>query len=425
VNGEGLAALGAFVTRNRGAGPVREAFPFQDLESCAGARALPDDAFETLVALLDIAMRYDDAVDGRGRNCYEGNDLRRQAAVVSVIGKCAGRRAAVDALVVGLFDSVMRTSYFSTPGSPDIDKYDRDLEVERSEDALARACVKVLAALDPLSHGARAALRAARGHRDDEVRGVAISVRSAAPFVESALSRLYDRFGALPTDDWVGRLLGPDQVTALAACNADEPRVLGWAAWGALVLPECVLHPGCLLHPARPIETLLGIESEQALALAYGGGDEHARDRVVTDPGRSALARGTRLSLVELEEHVGSDVQTVRGAPALRVLLDAVDATSSPPAREELLRAFGARGTRPAWMCLEVVPVPGSVLDDGEIRACSSMLLDRARKQRRAVEIAAPEPVLFGAQVATQRAFDALFVATCRALDTIARSGAG
>lgn len=436
-----LEEIRGFAARNASVSAVLEPFPFLALEHCALSPVPPpDDAADALFALLAIASRYRDAEDSRGRNAYEGYDLRRKAAAIDVLGRCRGRRDTIEPTLVGLLSSVLRTRYYAAPGgSPDADKFDRDSNVERSEDQLALACVKGLASVDPSTTAGMRVLHAARQHRELEVRTLAIAASAALPSVESGpdpevrplagatsgasplaespLTRLYDRFGALPFHDWVPRLLAPDRVRALCGGSATDTRALEREAWCALELPGCVILPACLPHPSMPVESLLGIRSEDAMAIVYGQGG-NAPDPVVIEPGLSGLAAGTRISSDVLERHAESGLRVAYGTPALRAMLAAVGPSATPaPARDRVLEIFAASGVRPEWMCLTVVPIPGVALDGQTVRERRSALLDKVAKQRRLVELAVPEILLVSAQLLTQHAFDAFVIAVCAELD--------
>jgi len=340
--------------------------------------------------------------------------------VVAVLARC--RREDAEEHVTALLRSVTRNRYYAAPGSPDIDKYDRDMDVERSEDRLALACAAALVPWASRSAESWAALRAARDHRHDEVRTLARFVTTVAPFEETPLARFYDRFNALPLHEWIPRLLSPERVRKLSGADARDETAPSRSAWCALGLPSCVLHPACLPHPSNPIESLLGITTEEALAIVYGG-DDDARALVITEPGSSGLAPGTRLSLTELEQRDDPGLVVARGAPALRALLRAVprgDASGSPSAH--VARAFADANAAPEWMVPTVVPIPGAVLDAARVIEHRAALLDAVAKQERLAQLSVPDVVMQGAQVGTQRAFDQLFIVVCQALDAKARS---
>ncbi len=161
--------LRAFVERNRDRYPIPEPFPFKALEKLA-RRTVGETEIVLLLALLDLVGRYDDRTDPEGRSAYEGQDLRRKAEVVAALGGCGDAHAGPIAdWVTTLFRSVMHKRSYATPGSPDPDKFDRDSLVESSEDALALACIRVLARLDIWSVESRSALSDARRHRSAEV----------------------------------------------------------------------------------------------------------------------------------------------------------------------------------------------------------------------------------------------------------------
>jgi hypothetical protein len=415
-----IGELRAFAARNESLRTVSESFPFAALATCAESDGpLLEEAHELLVTLLRIATRYDDAVDGRGRNCYEGNDLRRQAAVVAVLAHC--RRQDAEEHVTALLRSVIRGRYYAAPGSPDIDKYDRDMDVERSEDRLALACAAALVPWASQSAESWAALRAARDHRHDEVRTLARLVQRVAPFEETPPSRFYDRFNALALHEWIPRLLSPERVRELCGADARDASARSWSPWCALALPSAVLHPACLPHPSSPIESLLGLTTEEALAIVYGG-DDDARRFVITEPGKSGLAVGTRLSLTELEQRDDSGLVVARGAAALRALLQALpraEASSSPSTH--VARVFWDSGAAPEWMCPTVVPIPGALLEDSRVSEHRSALLEAVAKQERVAQLSVPDVVMEGAQMGTQRAFDQLFIVVCQALDARTR----
>ncbi len=174
AGGSDKSLLLDFVTNARDRYPITESFPASAIQAID---ARDEDVVPILVELLNLATRYDDAVDHRGRNCYEGQDLRRQALVVRAIARCAPSPLPVPSLVA-LLESSTFTRYSAAPGgSPDIDKYDRDEQVERSQDALALGCVLALGR-HPLDETARNALQAAELHRSDEVKsGAALALR--------------------------------------------------------------------------------------------------------------------------------------------------------------------------------------------------------------------------------------------------------
>jgi len=162
------AVLRDFVLRYRDAGYPAE-FPYKALAKLDGCDA---DTLAVLVDMLAIADRDADAP-------YDGEDLRRKAAVLRALATCepspATLRAAVDAL-----RSVMSvsTSYPAEPTFPAPDNIDRGELIEMAQDHLAMACVVALFH-QKLDDKATALLREVeRNHRAFDVRQAARAVMS-------------------------------------------------------------------------------------------------------------------------------------------------------------------------------------------------------------------------------------------------------
>jgi hypothetical protein len=379
-------AVLAFVERNRDAHAIREAFPFGALERLASANGWGDAADAgALITLLDLACRYDDASDDRGRTIYSGQDLRRQAAVVRALRGCEPTPAGDRAIAALLRASTFDRWYASPGGSPDIDKYDRDRDVEEAQDALALACVEALAR--STAPDAHTALEAARAHRDERVRTAVDGVRPVAA-KETPITRWFDRFRAISFYEWVPRLLAPERILQSCAEIQDgADAALRTTGWCAVRLPTCVLHPGCLPHGSRAVESLLDLTTEQAMAVVYGPSED----------------------------------ESLRGAPALRAALEKIDpshaARSDDPHRDALLAAFASAGARPEWMTPTVVPVPGTLRSSDRTDELSRAFLDKVARMRRLLVLRPPAIVLEGGQRAMQDAFDALYLAVCDDLE--------
>ena len=164
--------VSAFAARNRGVHPVVEAFPSDGLSKLAASVRLPMELAPDLLTLLSVASRYRDGDD------YHGADLGRQACVVRALARLTSPPADAAQAVAALLVSVTHDRHHAQPGgSPDIDKYERDQDVEMAEDTLALACAEALARLGPAAHAtACKALEPACRHRDKEVRFVARQV---------------------------------------------------------------------------------------------------------------------------------------------------------------------------------------------------------------------------------------------------------
>ena len=168
-----LGQLRELVEKNRGVYPVTDPFPYTELDRLAcSAGLLPAEATPILSELLEMTGKYDDAVDHRGRNAYDGADLRRDALVVRALRRCPPSAEVVPTIAAMLEGSTQDRYYAEPGGSPDADKYDRDSSVEAAQDHLAHQCALLLESL-PLDAAAKAALDGARKHRSDEVRTAA------------------------------------------------------------------------------------------------------------------------------------------------------------------------------------------------------------------------------------------------------------
>lgn len=148
------AVLRDFVELHRSGGAPSD-FPYKALDKLEHGDA---DMVALLFDLFKIAERSSDEP-------YEGEDLRRKAAVLRALSRCepapAIQRTAADTLRSLLGVS---TRYHAQPGSPAADKFDRDESVETGQDHLAMACVVALFHQKQLDTDSTNVLRQAEKH---------------------------------------------------------------------------------------------------------------------------------------------------------------------------------------------------------------------------------------------------------------------
>ncbi|MBP6631713.1 MAG: hypothetical protein KA297_19910 [Kofleriaceae bacterium] len=359
-----LAALRRYVEAHAPRrGPIGEVFPFAALAALVQPGApLPAEATPVLMDLLALAPRFD---DGEG---YEGHDLKRETVVVRALALCP-HDPVVEARLVARLGATTFERAFARPGSPDVDKYERDATLEHAQDVLALELVRALARLPALAPASTAALERATAHRDPEVAAAASARLAGAAAAEPALRAWFDHFRLLADAAWVPRLLGPERVRLAATA----------AGWDVAELPSPVVHPGCLAHRSRPLETLLGIGHDDLVACVY-------------DP----MFEGWD-GVVGLHQRLATLVLAAPEPGSLAWLLV-------------------AHGVAPAWMCPRVVPVPPAGHLGPAVELARVAFLERVARGHALAALRPPALVVRGEWTNLQRAFDTWYRAVVDAL---------
>jgi hypothetical protein len=119
-------------------------FPTTTLEALSKQSQIAPSFEPLLLQTLNHTSRSEDHTDARGRNSYEGEDLVRSSLVYNAMAALPASEAVLSAVLRTLKSSYLQ-QYFARPGSPDVDKFDRDVQIESAQDTLSHACLNALA----------------------------------------------------------------------------------------------------------------------------------------------------------------------------------------------------------------------------------------------------------------------------------------
>lgn len=109
-------------------------------------RELAIDAVTQLLVLLNWAESEPSPVTPAGRNDYDGEDLREMSTLVSTLTEIGTPAEILLPEAFRLMGRTLFTQYFAEPNpSGDPDKFERDRDVESSQDRLCQACLGAVA----------------------------------------------------------------------------------------------------------------------------------------------------------------------------------------------------------------------------------------------------------------------------------------